>query len=283
MLSLGFVGLLIGGLFMLTGCESGTPMAPEEIPASWDQLTFVSTAEEDTLLIAGDGSLSLSGTAAEDTPEFGLLAPATWCAVKEAADRAEMEPLPGGLGGLDLGAGVVRLRDYDGFRGFSWTSEDELSEAQHDLVILLRGIRDGALSPEDPRLDPVPIGALLHGYHAALSESRELIVRDEDALLRLIREALPGEAVIIPTVDFQNEMVLAIFVGTCAAPSDVEIWETARWTLDGDLQLAVTVSEPSPNCEPRGTVSPFQLARLPKTDGEVFFLWERVVTGCSEE
>lgn len=266
----------IGGL---AGCSSGSPAAPEEVPAPWQFLTYAGTGlEGSTLRIEGDGSLSIEGGDSPDQPALGMLSTAAWQSVRDAAERAQFEVIDGARMQELPGIGFVRLGQDGLIYGFSWAREYDLSAAQLDLVNELRSIWEQANAPIDLRMAEVPITLLHYGLHAAMIEPREAVIRDEDALLKLIAEALPGEAVVLPPIDFDGEMVVALFLGAQRPQSNLEFMDKASWTVGGDLRLPVNVVETIGPCD-RST-SPFGLVRMPKSDSSVFFIRYRSTGSC---
>ncbi|MCK4303261.1 MAG: hypothetical protein KAY24_03390 [Candidatus Eisenbacteria sp.] len=274
--------LLVASQFL--GCDSCNTLAPDEINASWDQLEYLTGAAQDTLRIDENGAICLLG--APGMVSSGLLGPQTWCALEIAVARAEMAALewpPEGAAG-DSGWGACLLWRDATQVGFCWSSPDSLTERQQELVCLLEQVRGEAWGPDslDPRLDPIPVVRLLHGYAKESAVPGEFLLRDEDALLDLLRQRLGRGVIVLPEVDFTREMVLAIFLGGGGSEAfDIRVGESAIRTAEDYLQVPVTLHRLAEGCpDPGGQGGDFDLVRLPKIDGEVFFLWDEIEHGC---
>ena len=274
--------LLLAGVLLLTlgGCSSGDLTAPDDVRASWDSLEYRSTVA-DTLSINGRGEILFRG--AETGADTGLLGADMWRSLETALASAELEPLP------DVSPmthrGVISVTADGVQAGFTWTSIEELTEDQRLLVGLLEELRAEALGPdEDERVYPIPSERILRGLDARATQPAQMVIRDSDMLLELLGDQLDRPGVVIPQVDFSREMVIAVFLGQRSHEwFDVRIDPTANMTASGYLQIAVTQFVRAPECPvPDAEGAPFDMVRTRKVEGEVFFLWDRVVTGCTE-
>lgn len=263
---------------VLGGCSSGSLLGPEEVPAGWEFLTYYTSSSGGTLLVEGDGSISFAGTGAVGAPDLGLLSAASWQALRRAAERAELDPIEVALAKVSAGVSLIRLSESGRLWGFSWIDEFQLSQAQRELIELLEGICQDADSQEDELTAHVPVETILHGMNACYVEPREALVRDEDALLALIDEALPGEGVILESIDFASEMVVAVFMGLQRQGSDLELTGNAYWTLAGDLCIPLGVMETQGPCD-RNT-GPYVVLSLPKVESDIFFVRDRRSAPC---
>jgi hypothetical protein len=257
-------------------------LAPDELQVPWEQLEYHALGTSDTLRIDQTGALRLLGASAG--AEAGLVGSAAWPALTRAVRDVDGDLIAEAPAQMDPGEGAFFLAAGASRRGFTWTSPAGFSAAQSQLITLLDGLRREALGP-DPQARTYPISGarLLHGYTARATEAAEFILRDEDALLRLLSEMLALETIILPEVDFGREMVLAVFLGPRTRRAyDVEIFLEITRTEDGYLQVPVTLYTRAEDCPfSEGAGGAYDLIRLPKTDGEVFFLWDQVDTGCT--
>ncbi|MBD3237638.1 MAG: hypothetical protein GF330_13110 [Candidatus Eisenbacteria bacterium] len=280
------MGLLTRGApllaLLLSGCSSGTLFNPEETPASWEYLRYYTSPDEETLLVENGGSFSIQMNAGiEEVADLGLLAPSAWQALRTAATEAELPPIElvrtTGAPGAS-GVSLVRLREGGRLWGISWIDDGELSAAQRDLIALLDGIREAALSSEDVDAPRSPVETILRGRDASYEDPRVALVRDEDTLLALIDEALPGGVVVLPRVDFAREMVVAVFMGWQRPGSDLAPTGNAYRTQDGDLAIPLRFTETEGPC-PRST-GPYAVLRLPRMESDIFFVRERSTAPC---
>lgn len=278
------MGMVLALGVAISGCGSGDLLAPYEINPSWDRIEYMSLNAPDTLRIDKSGAICFLEM--DEGARSGLLGPATWRALEAALSRAEMEPgvteSAGHAAAPNQGAFYL-TRDGD-LQGFMWSSEDSLAPGQMQLVNLLEGVREEVLGPDpSERVDLIPAGRLLHGYDARAGETGEFLSRDEDALFDLLRRQLDRETVVLPKVDFESEMVLAIFLGPRSRERfDLEIDESVIRTADGYLQVSVTLYTRAEGCPvPEGTGGAFDIVRLPRLSSEVFFLWDQVETSCT--
>jgi len=272
----GFAALLGVACVLLWGCGAGTPSTPEEFFAPWDSLQYLSSSGSDTLTILGDGAIEYrtGGKSAA-----GLVAASTLGDLRTAASKAAFGPWPQG----EADAAVILISGNEP-RGFSWTAEDQLSEGQRRLIALLDGIRiqarSEALGEGNERVEWVPTSRLMRGSHARVAVRDARIIRDADALLLAMRELVGEDRVVLPEVDFDSEMVLAVFAGEQPAGSEMEVGANASRTVAGYLQVPVRLLPAGGNCPGGQAIRPYEFVRLRKTNLEVFFLWDIVPIEC---
>jgi len=271
--------LVVVCAFLLGGCGSGAPTSPDPFQVGWTSLDLFSLSASDTLAVLGDGTIDYR---APDTTASGLVSLALLRSLEDAVAEVALTDVapaawpPGATGALRLLRGGAAV-------GFSWESTDELDLTQRQLIELLGHIRADALGEGNERVDAVATSAVVRGDRARVTEQDARVIRDGDALLLLLRESMGGEPLVLPEVDFETEMLVAVFGGRQAPGSEVQVGALASRTAGGYLQVPVTLHVPAPECAPAGDASPFAIVRLAKMDVEIFFLWERVTHGCLGE
>jgi hypothetical protein len=275
--------VLIG--LLAAGCSSGGPTTPGATDAGWDTLTLRASGADDTLTVRGDGTLiytELGGASARD----GVVSATRMASLREAVERAELQPLTVGLSfeqspGETPAAGRIELVHDAEILGLVWESLEELTPAERDLVDELEEVRRQAAGDGAEMVEAIPTEWLLDGYDARVAGPTAILVRNGDALLNLIRTQLGGRVVALPQIDFDTEMVVAVFAGTgVRTGSRVQVDVAVSRTLGGYLQVPVTIYEPEEECTGLTGNSPFDLVRLRRMDLEVFFLWDRIAMGC---
>ena len=273
------LGLLLTISLGLAGCGSGDLVAPDEILASWDSIEYVSTALSGALHIDQTGAVRFADTG--EGADSGFLGVDTWRTLESALARAEMGPVSSSTSGE---AGIVRLTERGEARGFAWDSQEDLSTHQKDLVGLLEHVRNEGLNPEyRPKLDPVATTRLLHGVDAQGEPRAETLINDEEALISFIRAHLDREVVVFPEVNFAQESIVVVYAGLrSAANYDVEIADFITPRVGDYVEIEVTRYPLAEGCPlPQSEGGAFDIVRLPKLRGEVFFHWrEGLPRGC---
>ena len=118
--TLGLGCLLTFGL-VLAGCTHGSPTAPDEIAASWDEISFASPPVAGHLSIDGAGHIAFSG--APDSADPGLLGPTTWRELEQALQSADLEPLAEWFAMDEPDRGFVAVTIGEELLGFAYTEE----------------------------------------------------------------------------------------------------------------------------------------------------------------
>jgi len=276
--------LLAAACAALAGCSAGDRTAPDDITASWDSLDYTPLDGQATVNIDGGGVIQISQIShAASGDHDGLLGPATWRALESALAEAGLAPCTPPAGS---GEGIVLVARGSETVGFRWSAPGELSAAQSEVVALLEQVRAQAEDPDvNPRLDGVPVGELLRGF-SARGPAEVFLARDEDQLLDILRGRLDRESVVLPRIDFEREMVLAVFLGPRSNDAfDVVIDGYATPTIDGFLKVAVDrFARVSGSCPAvgDGTHGAFDMVRLPRSAAEVFLDWGLVRLECVE-
>lgn len=119
---------------------------------------------------------------------------------------------------------------------------------------------------------------LAQGGNSSVRAERMTVIRDPQALAGVWSEL--GQAGDRPEVDFDQEMVLAVFMGERRTGGyRVEVNDVAR---DGEtLRVSVRMSAPGPNCmTTQALTQPYQIVRLPRVEGPVEFDVEQVEVDC---
>lgn len=273
------LGFLLTISFGLMGCGSGDLVAPDEIHASWESIEFISIALSGALRIDQTGAVQFSGN--EEGADSGFLGVDTWRALESAIARAEMEPVSSVTSGE---TGMVRLTSGGESRGFTWTAPENLSAHQRDLVAILDHVQNEGLNPEyRPRLAPVATTRMLHGTDAAGDPFPETLIDDEEALIAFVRAHLDHEVVVLPEVDFARESIVAVYAGPRSVEAyDVEVADFVTPRVGDYVEIEVTRYPLAEGCPPPpSTGGAFDIIRLPKLEGEVFFHWKTgLPRGC---
>lgn len=277
-------GAVLIGL-LAAGCSSSGPTTPGATDAGWDSLTLRAGGADDALLVRGDGTLLYTESGGASARE-GVVSAARMASLREAVERAELQPLTVGLShkqspGETPASGRIELARDDETLGLVWESLDELAPRERDLADALEQVRRQAAGDGAEMVEAIPTASLLNGYDARVTGPTAVLVRNGDALLSLIRTQLGGRVVALPEIDFDTEMVVAVFAGPGVRPgSRVQVDVAVSRTLGGYLQVPVTVYEPEEGCAGLAGNSAFDLVRLRRMDLEVFFLWDRIAMGC---
>ncbi|MFH1145212.1 MAG: hypothetical protein V1774_11765, partial [Candidatus Eisenbacteria bacterium] len=268
---------------LLAGCGMGAPSSPDEFRAPWDSLQLFSVLVSDTLAVLGDGTLDYR---ADTLAASGLISEGSLRVLENALGGAQLEPWD--ASGPPVGA-VGWVISAQGARtlGFSWEADAQLSEPRRRMVDLLDEIRckarSQALGEGNERVELIGTSVVLRGERSRLDQRSARVIRDADALLQVVRECLGGDPVIMPEVDFESEILLAVFAGRQAAGAEIHVDGLASRTVGGFLLVPVTVYAPAPGCAALGESSPFEIVRLRKVDLEVFFQWAVENGDCPTE
>jgi len=279
----GIPALLGVACLLLGGCGTEAPTSPDEFQASWDSLQFSRQSPADTLCVLGNGNLAYR------SGEFslaGVIAAGTLRAVEQAIADARLQPLAVPEN-LSEAGGVLAVVREGVWTGFFWNDPVELDAARRRLVDLLDPIVDGARSEAtgvgNERVEWVAASPVASGERARVRERGARVIRDADALLLALREWMGPDPVVLPDVDFDSEMLLAVFAGEQPAGTEVAVGELASRMIGGYLQVPVTLHRPKDGCAGEGLASPYQIVRLRKMDLEVFFSWDVVEFDCLGE
>jgi hypothetical protein len=273
-------------VFVTAGCSSSGPTRPGEIDAGWDSLTLRADATAGALSVLRDGTVRYAApSGAEDRQ--GVVSPKRLDALREAVERADLSPfdVAHSIAGTEsdtlIGSGRIELVRSGVTLGLVWESIRDLNAAESALVGELLSVWKEARAEGAEMVEAIPTTRMLSGYGARVPGATAILVRNGDALLNLIRVQLGGRIVALPEIDFNTEMVVAVFAGPdCRPGSVVQVDVAASRTMGGYLQVPVTVYEPAEQCSGLTGTSPFDLVRLRRMDIEVFFLWDRITLGC---
>ena len=279
-----FCAVLSLGLF---GCGSGDLTAPDDIRATWSEIEFSTLQNPDLLTIDQNGDISITGN--EQGPETGILSPDSWRALETVISRVELDPISieprkQAIAGDKVGEGLFLLhRDGETF-GFIWQDPENLTLAEEELVSLLQRIRDNALIPISERVNIFHGVRLLHGFDAAIDHPAQYLIRDEDTLLTILRNDLGRETVVMPQIDFDRDVVLAIFLGPRSHENfDLQIWSEISLMVGGFFHLSIDKFSRAPGCPiPEGNGGAFELIRIPRLDKEIYLDWNMVESGCTD-
>jgi len=279
----GIPALLGVACILLGGCGTEAPTSPDEFQASWDSLQFFPASPADTLLVGGDGSLEYRSDETPARPPLaGVIAAGTLRSLEQAVAAAELDPWQPAGGP----AGAVVIRRGAEVVGFSWQNPEQLNAANQRVVDLLDGIVQGARSEaagNELISEWISTRVVLKGGQARARERGARVIRDADALLLVMREWLGTDPVVMPEIDFDHEMLLAVFAGEQPAGSELGVDQRASSMIGGYLRVPVTLHVPHEACAGPGQASPYEIVRLRKMDLEVFFSWDVVEFDCLGE
>ena len=268
------------------GCSSSGPTRPGEIDAGWDSLTLRADAAGGVLTVLRDGTVRYAAPSGDEDRQ-GVVSPRRLDALREAVERADLSPLDAARtnAGMEsdtlIGPGRIELVRAGVTLGLIWESVGDLNAAESILVGELLSVWKEARAEGAEMVEAIPTTRMLSGYGARVPGPTAILVRNGDALLNLIRVQLGARLVALPEIDFDTEMVVAVFAGPGSRPgSEVQVDVAASRTMGGYLQVPVTVYEPAEECTGLTGTSPFDLVRLRRMDLEVFFLWDRITLGC---
>jgi hypothetical protein len=115
----------------------------------------------------------------------------------------------------------------------------------------------------------VPFRVLASGTHSAITQPREWVIRDSARWRQLWR--MTGHHASPPPVDFDSQMVIALFMGE--QPSGGYSIGIARITdTPQGLQVEVRLQRPAPDSMvSMALTQPWVIVRLPRHDGPVQF------------
>lgn len=122
------------------------------------------------------------------------------------------------------------------------------------------------------------IRELAQGGQSRESAERMMIVRDPEAFERIW--ALTRQQGEVPAVDFDQEMVIAAFMGERRTGGySIHVEELRQ---EGDvLRVHVRMESPGENCMTTQAITrPFQLVRVPRLEGEVQFATRQQTVDC---
>jgi len=156
------------------------------------------------------------------------------------------------------------------------------------LAAAIAGRAGYAAAQHDSLRGNVPLTRLREGASAftsysGLADSALLVVRDSSAWQelwqRVNRPFIPAPPV--PTIDFQQEMIIVAALGTRPTAGHDVVIEGAEQDSAG-IQILVRRSEPAPGCPVAAAVTqPVDLARLRADRRAVRFRERQVVVPCS--
>jgi len=271
------LGLAIGG------CSQGSPTAPDEIDASWDNISFASPHESGRLSIDAGGRITLLEV--DEGADPGWLGPATWRELENALRAADLEDSARTDSNGRASLGFVRVTRGGSSAQFEFEDPASLSPAKQCLVGILQGIWLHSFGPQpEERVEFIPVERLLHGHYARRPSAAEFVIRDEDALIDLLRESLDEShsMVVMPAVDFSSHMVVAVFLGLHDhAHVDVRVDGFATYSANGYLQISLSRYVLEEGCStPGGRGGAFEIIALPRAGGEIYLNWDTVSVGC---
>ncbi len=267
-------------LLLVAGCGSGDLTAPDDIIASWDRLEFRALNFQDKLEINNTGDIVLTG--GDEGAEAGILGPQTWHSLEAALANAELTPLSAISAG-DPNEGAVVFEKSGVLQGLVWNESSVLTHNQSNLITLLQEIRLAALTPASERIDLHFGQRLLHGYDAIINHSATYLIRDVDALLSVLKNDLGRETVLLPEIDFEREILLAVFLGPRTNQAyDIEIHNEISLMISGCYQISVTQYTRDESCPHQfGHRGVFELYKLPRSDQDLFLDWRTIETECT--
>jgi hypothetical protein len=125
------------------------------------------------------------------------------------------------------------------------------------------------------QVNPVAFTTVASGSHSGLDEPRQAVVRVDEEWHALWKLHSPGQPA--PSVDFQKEMVVGVFLGS--RPTAGYVVHIVRITEEkGELRIEYRERRPAPGAIVAQVITmPFHLVRLPRRPGAVRF--ERVPDG----
>ncbi len=109
---------------------------------------------------------------------------------------------------------------------------------------------------------PVPFVTVAKGNVSSIREFNQLAIRERSTWLALWRQHARATSLPAPTVDFNRQMVIAIFAGESPAPRRLSIARVVRERSQLVVWYMVRDTRPSLDGEGMNPVTPFHIVRL---------------------
>ncbi len=275
------LALALGGL--TAGCGPDQVTGSGSKSPTWDMVQFHNVAAGDQdltkdLTVRSDGDLNLSEGRGNAVSTRGLLAGekletlARYVAALPPHSYASSTPCPSDSFVVSVARGSEVLTYVTGSCDPAPPAALTGMRSEFDQLV-------GELG--EARLRVVSYTVLAQGVHSAIHDQRELIVRDRDALLRLLAEHSPGAPVAIPRIDFASQMVIAAFLGDQPSNGYAVSVDGVEQTDSNWLRLDFRQVDPGPSCVISASVTqPFVLVAVPAESGSVLYATTTVETQC---
>jgi hypothetical protein len=115
----------------------------------------------------------------------------------------------------------------------------------------------------------LPVGPVVRGRTTRIDSPSFFVVRSRDALLDLLWRMGSNEVTVIPSIDFDREMIVAAFLGRSARRTAEITFEDVAYVHEGVVRVRYSPTAFPDACGLR--VMPFALARVPRFDLPVEF------------
>ncbi len=256
------------------GCGRETT-SPEPQRQSWDALRFQQAAggpemSAIDLSVLPVGALTLRDDRGNVASSRGLLAGGKLETLTRLVDA--LPPLSYVPAGSCESApwSITLTRDGEELTYASCDDDAAAPEGVRAAGEFLDDLVDAVLADADPQ-KPVRWRTLAAGATSAVHVPRRVVLRDMDALLRVLRDHSPGQPTVVPRVDFAREMVVAEFLGDREAGSSIES-AGAVFTRAGVLRMQFEVHVPSAACGAEAAgAQPFVLVAVDRHGDAIVF------------
>jgi hypothetical protein len=107
-----------------------------------------------------------------------------------------------------------------------------------------------------------------------------VVIRDQEAWLKLWKEFSHGQATPAPEIDFSREMLIVVAMGQ-ASTGGFSIMVDGVYERDNKLEVVVKSEGPGRNCmTTQALTQPVDIVRVPKSDRSVVFREVSVSHDC---
>lgn len=136
-----------------------------------------------------------------------------------------------------------------------------------------------------PTLTPTPSMELnfepfLGGYFGEISEKKNSVITTQAEWMPISKKVALERSAPLPAVDFNKEMLIAVFQGEKSTGGyGIEITKIIE--NENNIEVFVKEAEPEPKCiVSQAFTRPYHIIKVKKSDKEVLFKTETVVTKC---
>lgn len=135
----------------------------------------------------------------------------------------------------------------------------------------------GEANQENVTMGDDDIREMARGNYSEVVAEQMVVIREPAVLDDIWRDAGEGEP---PDVDFEREMVIAVFMGERRTGGHTIHVESVQGGDDG-VTVSVRMEAPGRNCmTTQSLTQPYQIVRLPRIDGDVSFEIDQVEVDC---
>ena len=118
----------------------------------------------------------------------------------------------------------------------------------------------------------VPFVTVAQGTASGVHEPAQLVIRDQAAWVTLWGRHRGATRGPVPSVDFNRDMVIAIFADESGTPRQLKIRQITRETDRLEVSYTLAVTGPLPEGEGASRVVPFHIVRLARSTLPVRFV-----------